>query len=101
GKSNEPTNPKTIKGSDHGVFKASIYAIDANIELAGSLGKSAHIVTGGKSVKLSGHSSATTSKGYVVYAPNAVVELSGSGALTGSVISNIFKITGGAKVTTK
>lgn len=90
-------NTKTIKSSNYANFIASIYAKDANIELVGSGKIYGHIVTGGKSVKLSGGTSAT-STGYVVYAPNALVELSGSGTLNGSVIANNFKTTGGASV---
>lgn len=90
---------KTIKSSDYADFIANIYAKDANIELVGSGKIYGNVVTGGKSVKLSGATSATA-KGYVVYAPNASVELTGSGTLNGTVISNTFTISDGATINT-
>lgn len=97
GPSNSPNNPKTIKSSQYADFNASIYAIDANVEIVGSGEINGHIVTGGKSVKLSGGTKAAA-KGTVVYAPFADVELTGSGTLKGGVVSKTFAMHGGAKV---
>ncbi|MER2090940.1 MAG: PilX N-terminal domain-containing pilus assembly protein, partial [Sporosarcina sp.] len=101
GPSANSSNPKTLKSSEYGEFKASIFAKDANLELVGSGKIVGNIITGGNSVKLSGDTSGAASSGYVVYAPSAAVNLSGSGKLVGSVISRSFEISGGGKVTAK
>lgn len=97
GPSKIPSAPKTIKSSDYAQFNASVYAKDANLEVVGSAGVTGHLVTGGQSVKFSGGTQGTAN-GTVVFAPNAAVELTGSGTLRGGVISKTFKIDGGAKV---
>ncbi|RNF40886.1 DUF7305 domain-containing protein [Planococcus salinus] len=97
GPSANPQNPKTIVSSDYAKFNASIYAKDANVKLIGSAGLNGHIITGGKSVEVTGGTSAAAN-GTVVYAPEAHVELTGSGKLLGSVISKSLKISGGAKI---
>lgn len=97
GPSQNPATPKIIKSSDYAQFNASIYAKDANIEIVGSAGVTGHIVTGAHSVKFSGGTQASAN-GTVVFAPNAQVELTGSGTLRGGVISKTFKMVGGAKV---
>lgn len=97
GPSKIPGAPKTIKSSDYAQFNASVYAKDANLEVVGSAGVTGHLVTGGQSVKFSGGTQGTAS-GTVVFAPNAAVELTGSGTLRGGVISKTFKMGGGAKV---
>ncbi|MDQ0430534.1 Tfp pilus assembly protein PilX [Planomicrobium stackebrandtii] len=97
GPSKTPSVPKTIKSSSYAQFNASVYAKDANLEVVGSAGVTGHLVTGGQSVKFSGGTQGTAS-GTVVFAPNAAVELTGSGTLRGGVISKTFKMDGGAKV---
>ena len=53
-------------------------------------------------MELSGDSSGKASdSGNIVYAPNADVNLSGSGTLIGSVISNSLRIGGGGKIINK
>lgn len=94
-------SPKVVKNSTYKTSNASVYAVDADIDLRGSGGLVGNIITGGKNVTVTGHSSGSAHTGHVVYAPNANVLLTGSGSLIGSIISKTFKIEGGAKVISK
>lgn len=97
GPSPDAANPKTMVSTSYAEFNASLYASDANIEIVGSAGFTGQLITGGKSIKVSGGTSAR-SDSTVVYAPNATVELVGSGKLYGAVVSNVFKMHGGSSV---
>ncbi|MBT2582943.1 hypothetical protein [Planococcus sp. ISL-109] len=97
GPSTNPDRPKTLVSTSYAEFNASLYAWDANLEIIGSAGFTGQLVTGGKSVKVSGGSSAQSDT-TVVYAPNATVELVQGGRLLGAVVSNVFKLSGGASV---
>ena len=97
GPSADPAKPKTFISTSYAEFNASLYAYDANLEIVGSAGFTGQLVTGGKSVKVSGGTSAKSDT-TVVYAPKATVELMGSGKLLGAVVSDVFKLNGGASV---
>lgn len=97
GPSTSAINPKTLVSTSYAEFNASLYAWDANIEIVGSAGFTGQLVTGGRSVKVSGGSSAQ-SDSTVVYAPNSTVELVEGGVMRGAIVSDIFKLSGGATV---
>ncbi|RWR11861.1 hypothetical protein QNH23_00040 [Siminovitchia fortis] len=96
--SHDPKNPKTLKlGGDQKIF-GSLYAEDANIEFGAGGGFQGNLLTGGKSIKLSGGSRTTSA---LVLAPNANVELSEGGMVTGAVIAQSLNMKGGAGITYK
>ncbi len=73
----------------------SIYIESADFTIAGSNGVLGHIVSGGNNVNISGNAEANVR---VLYAPNAFVELEGSGRVIGPVVANDFKAVGNARV---
>ena len=77
-------------------ISGSLFAKDANMEIGGSGGIMGHIVTGGSSVKVTGNANANAR---VVYAPNAVLTLTGSGQLKGDAIARSIHLSGAAKIT--
>ncbi len=76
-------------------FNGSIFAYDADLELGASGNVMGNIFTLGNKVDISGGSS---SNSLVLYAPNAHVEVGGSGKFFGPIIANTFKISGGGSV---
>lgn len=74
----------------------SVYVHSANVEIVGSGGVTGHIITGGSSVNITGNASAYVR---MIYAPNALVSLSGSGHVRGAVVANSCVMTGGTWIT--
>ncbi|MDE0583197.1 pilus assembly PilX N-terminal domain-containing protein [Planococcus sp. A6] len=97
GSSVNSTKPKTLISSGYAEFNASLYAKDANIKIVGSAGFKEQLITGGSSVQVTGGASAQSDT-TVIYAPDATVELVQGGRLVGAVVSNVFKLSGGATV---
>lgn len=77
-------------------ISGSLFVKDANMEIGGSGGITGHIVTGGSIVTVTGNVNASTR---VVYAPKAVLTLSGSSQLKGIAIARIINLSGSAKIT--
>jgi len=73
----------------------SLYAQDSNITIPGSSGFQGNIVTGGRSVTISGDTSVIT---HMIYAPGADVIVTGSGKVYGPIICNTFHMSGGGSV---
>lgn len=96
--SHDPKNPKTLKLGGNQKIYGSLYAEDANIEFGAGGGFQGNLLTGGKSVKLSGGSRTTSA---LVFAPNANVEISEGGMVTGAVIAQSLNMKGGAGITYK
>src|SRR5699024_9519068 len=65
----------------------SLYVKNADINLTASGGIMGNIFSGGNSIILNGHASATSK---IVFAPKAKVELSNSGKIKGRIISMLF-----------
>jgi len=61
----------------------------------GSGGVTGHIITGGNCVDIRGNASANVR---VIYAPNALVTIHGSGHVRGAVVANSCTMTGGASL---
>jgi len=76
-------------------FKGGAYIETANLTIGGSGGISGPIITGGTSVIVSGNAEAHSR---VLYAPNAFVQLNGSGRVRGSVIADRFSAVGNTRV---
>lgn len=74
---------------------ASIYLNTSNIEVGGSGQVFGDIVTSGTEVKINGSSTAGEQ---IVYAPNAIVNIEGSGAFNGALIGKEIYIQGGGDV---
>lgn len=91
---------KVVKSSGYGKFNASVYAKDADLEFVGSAAMNGSILSGGKSVKVTGASQVNAPK-KLIFAPNAHVEVIEGGTVNGGIISNTFTISGGAKVNAK
>ncbi|WP_144461928.1 DUF7305 domain-containing protein [Siminovitchia fortis] len=96
--SHDPKNPKTLKLGGNQKIYGSLYAEDANIEFGAGGGFQGNLLTGGKSVKLSGGSRTTSA---LVFAPDANVEISEGGMVTGAVIAQSLDMKGGAGITYK
>ena len=77
------------------VFNGGIFAETASVTLAGSNSLKGHLITGGSSVVISGSAQAFSR---VIYAPNALVEMNGSGQVTGAIIADRFKGVGNIRV---
>ena len=75
----------------NGIFRGSIIAETANVNIKGSGKMSGHIVTGGTAVNITGDGATDMS---LVYAPNAIVQITGSANVAGAVISDHCSITG-------
>lgn len=76
-------------------FNGGLFAKYANVILGGSNSLKGSLLTGGSEVVIHGAAFATSR---VVYAPNANVELKGSGHIYGSVVSDTFRANGNAHV---
>jgi Tfp pilus assembly protein PilX len=79
------TPAKTI--SFEGAVYGSLFAENANIDISGNTGFQGHILTGGARVDISGNTGVTSR---LLYAPNAVVTVSGNSQLKGSIIAQSF-----------
>lgn len=77
-------------------FVGSVYVRSANVSINGSGGVTGHIITGGGLVDITGNASALVR---VIYAPNALVRLSGSGHVRGAVVANRCEMSGGTWIT--
>lgn len=73
----------------------SVYVQSANVEIVGSGGVAGHIITGGSNVDITGNASAHVR---VLYAPNALVNIHGSGHVRGAVVANSCVMTGGTSI---
>ncbi len=89
------TPVKTITFSGNQRVSGSIYAENANFNITSSAGIQGHIVTGGKTVRITGNASAPSK---LIFAPNADVTVSGSGKMEGTIICNTFTSSGGAEI---
>ena len=77
-------------------FEGIIYSKDADVQISGSFGPEAWIISGGNRVNFEG--GGTLGPLGLIYAPKARVTMAGS-AESGNVIGNSVEVTGGAKVT--
>ncbi len=71
---------------------ANIFVKQADIDFTAGANMKGNITTLGAKVEVSGGTGAT---GMILYAPNALVDMSGSAQIKGSVISNSFRRSGG------
>jgi len=76
-------------------FNGGIFAETASITLGGSNSISGHLITGGSSVVISG---AAQAHSRVIFAPNAFVDMSGSGQVTGAIVADRFRAVGNTRV---
>ena len=76
-------------------FVGSLFAESADISINGSNGVTGHIITGGDEIDINGDASLNTR---ILYAPNANVNLGGSGQIKGSLIADRFSGYGNAKI---
>ncbi|KAF0197441.1 MAG: hypothetical protein FD169_423 [Bacillota bacterium] len=74
---------QTINLGGASIVKASLIAHSANVNIGASGGIVGHVITGGNSVTVSGAAEAHLR---VLYAPNAVISLTGNGKLKGIVV---------------
>jgi len=95
-KSSNPSKPKEIKLAGAQKIYGSLFAIDANIDIAGGGGFQGHIFTGGSTVSISGGGSVNPS---YIYAPNADIKLSGGGTVKGTIVGKTLDASGGTSVT--
>lgn len=90
--------PKDIVFSNETQIYGSFYAEDANVTMTSGAGIIGNILTGGKKVSLSGGVKADPT---LILAPNAAVNVSGGGNISGAIYADSFTADGGAKVTFK
>lgn len=76
-------------------YVGNIFVNSADIYIKGSGGITGHIVTNGTSVNISGNASAYSR---IFYAPNAHIDVNGSGKVKGSVIAKSFLGSGSANI---
>jgi type II secretory pathway pseudopilin PulG len=76
-------------------YVGNYFAESAGISIGGSNGIVGHIIAMGNSVTVTGDARMLTR---VLYAPNAHVEINGSGAVTGSIIANSVSVLGNSRV---
>lgn len=88
------TSKLTIGGNTK--ITGSLYAKNAELELANGIGIQGNIYTGGSSLKISGGANAHTQH---FYAPNAKVEVLEGAHIIGSIIADSFIAKGGVSVT--
>lgn len=84
-----------LKFSDWLKLPAHFFAEKANLVIGGSGGLIGNMITLGNSVIIKGGSHSVVR---VVYAPNAHVEVSGSGGLRGAIVSGSCSLSGNARV---
>jgi hypothetical protein len=77
-------------------MNANFFIKDADLKMRGSGKIHGNIISGGENVEFIGDADNTSR---VVYAPNAYVEMGGSGSISGSVVSKNFYGFGGFSVT--
>ncbi|MDQ0232809.1 DUF7305 domain-containing protein [Metabacillus malikii] len=94
--SNNPSRPKTFRTGGEQKINGSLFAEDANIIFTEGSGFYGHVVTGGKSIEISGGSSSYTR---VFYAPNANFKLLQGGSLKGIIVAKSLKLSGGTNIT--
>jgi hypothetical protein len=87
------TNSISLTGSTQ--FKGGIFAETASLAFGGSNSIFGHVITGGASLTISG---AAQAHSRVIYAPNAIVEMNGSGQVSGAIVSRQFKGVGNIRV---
>lgn len=95
-KSSNPLKPKEIKLAGAQKIYGSLFAKDANIDIAGGGGFKGHIFTGGSTISISGGGSGNPS---YIYAPNADIKLSGGGTVKGTIVGKTLDASGGTSVT--
>jgi len=83
----------SVKGNTK--FVGSMYVEQADMDIGGSNGITGHIISGGTSIDIDGAAQADVR---MLYAPNAHVQLGGSGVIRGAVVSNQFTASGAAQV---
>jgi len=76
-------------------YRGGIYAETANIGIGGSGGIQGNIMTGGSSVEIFGNAEANSR---IIFAPNAHVELKGSGRVRGAIVADRFTAGGNTRV---
>ncbi|MEG6522547.1 DUF7305 domain-containing protein [Desulfotomaculum sp. 1211_IL3151] len=86
---------QTFDISGNTKYVGSIYALNSNFIIGGSGGVKGHIITGGNSVSVTGDAKANVR---AVYAPNALLNVTGSGAISGVVISKSIKMNGNSRI---
>ncbi|WP_419962613.1 pilus assembly PilX N-terminal domain-containing protein [Psychrobacillus sp. BM2] len=90
--SEKSNNAKTFSLAGAQKIYGSLYAEDADIELAGGGGFNGNLFTGGKSFRVSGGSWVNSP---LLFAPNATF-IHSNGTINGKIIANSYEITGGA-----
>ncbi len=85
-----------LKFSEYLQLPAHFFALQASLKIGGSAGIVGTIITLGSKVEISGDSGSIVQ---VVYAPNARVEVTGSGKLLGAIVCDSFTAVGGSKIT--
>lgn len=85
----------TINPSGSTKFIGSIYAETADISITGSGGITGHIISGGETINISGDSSAHVR---ALLAPEATVNVSGSGSLSGAIVCDTINMSGDTTV---
>ncbi|MTI84212.1 MAG: hypothetical protein FH756_09925 [Firmicutes bacterium] len=76
-------------------FVGSLFAKQSNFEIKGNGGVTGHIITGGNKIKVTGNADANTR---VLYAPNALLDMTGNGIIQGTAIVSNFTAVGNAEV---
>lgn len=74
-------------------FKGNVFIEKADLVISGSGGIQGHIVSGGSKVDVTGNADAQTR---LLYAPNATINISGSGKVKGTVVGKNIDISGGS-----
>jgi hypothetical protein len=77
-------------------FVGSIYVNSANVSIGGSNGIYGDIISGGGTVNVSGAAQAHVR---VLYAPNAYLNMTGSGAIRGVAVVNTCSLSGASTIT--
>ena len=94
-RSGNKTYPITISIGGSSVYHMSLMGANFNFSTVGSASIHGYIVTGGESVVITGGSGVTTT---LYYAPNAHIELSGSGYVNGAIMGESFVGSGNVRV---
>ncbi len=83
----------TVNLGDNTRHVGNIFVKDAPINIANSGGIIGNIISGGSNINVSGNADANTR---ILYAPNAHIDISGSGKIKGAVVGKSFDISGGS-----